>query len=152
MNRGQRLKIIREIINSGRISSQDKLRSELAKRGFKVTQSTISRDIYALNLIKVRDWEQQEYYALKSSYQINPVIGIQKIKSKFKESVLSFDKADNIVVVKTNPGEAQGVAAVIDGSNFIEILGTVAGDDTIICIINNNENAEKLIKLFNTFG
>ncbi|MBM3710682.1 MAG: arginine repressor [Actinobacteria bacterium] len=152
MNKHQRLKIIRDIISSGKISSQQELQVELEKKGVNVTQSTISRDIASLNLIKVRDSDRQEYYAIKSSYLSDPQYGIQKIKSKFKESVLSFDRANNIIVLKTNPGEAQGIAAVIDGVNFVEVLGTVAGDDTIICIVKNNEKAEKLIKLFNTFS
>ncbi|MBM3712049.1 MAG: arginine repressor [Actinobacteria bacterium] len=151
MKKSQRLKIIREIISSGKFSSQQDIQLELEKKGVDVTQSTVSRDLASLNLIKVRDSDRQEYYAVKSSYMSDPQFGIQRIKSKFKESLLSYDRASNIIVIKTNPGEAEGVAAIIDGANFVEILGTVAGDDTIICIAKNNEKAEKLIKLFNTF-
>ena len=61
--------------------------------------------------------------------------------------MLSIAEANNIIVVKTYPGEAQGTAAVIDGMNFVEILGTVAGDDNIICVIDSSENAKKISRL-----
>jgi len=61
--------------------------------------------------------------------------------------VISAKRAGCIIVVKTFPGEAQGTAAIIDGMNFGEILGTVAGDDTIICVADSNNNGEKILKL-----
>jgi len=151
MGRAERFKAIREIIKAKRISSQEELMAELLKRGFKVTQSTVSRDINFLNLTKVRNYKQEEYYTLAGKYLQDPVFSMQKLKSKFKENVATVDMANNIIVIKTTPGEAQGVAAVIDGMNFDEIIGTVAGDDTIICIAKNNDSAEKIIKIFQEF-
>jgi len=148
MRRAERLKTIREIIKSSRVSSQERLAAELEKKGFEVTQATVSRDIQSLNLVKVRDAEQNEFYSLSSKYHSDPQTAIQKIRAKFEENVISVERARNIVVVKTNPGEAQGVAAAIDGSNFNEILGTVAGDDIIICVIEDDEGAEKILNLF----
>ena len=75
----------------------------------------------------------------------------EKFSSKFKESVLSISKAQNIMVIRTYPGEAQGAAAILDGMNFVEILGTVAGDDTIICIADNADNAEKMQKFMKQY-
>ena len=69
---------------------------------------------------------------------------MDKFSSKFAGSVLSISRAENILVIRTYPGEAQGTAAVIDGMNFVEILGTVAGDDTIICIAKDIPSAEKI--------
>jgi len=151
MKRSERLKALREIIKNIKVSSQDSLAAELRKKGFKVTQATISRDIQYLNLIKVRDAGKNEFYALSSQYQANPQVDFQKMKTKFKETVISVERAGNIVVVKTNPGEAQGVGASIDGSNLEEILGTVAGDDTVICIVDKNKNAGKILDLFRSF-
>lgn len=148
MKRTERLKLIRDLIKTKKIASQEELIEELSAIGYSVTQSTISRDIKQLNLVKVRNSLQEEYYALSSKYQVDPQFNIGKIKFKFKENVLSVDLSNNIIVIRTNPGEAQGVAAVIDGSNFEEILGTVAGDDTIICVANSEDNAKKILKFF----
>ena len=148
MKRTERLKLIRDLIKTKKIKSQEELIEELSAIGYNVTQSTISRDIKQLNLVKVRNSLQEEYYALRSKYQVDPQFNIEKIKFKFKENVLSVGLSNNIIVVKTNSGEAQGVAAVIDGSNFEEILGTVAGDDTIICVANSEDNAKKILKFF----
>ena len=148
MKRTERLKLIRDLIKTKKIKSQEELIEELSAIGYNVTQSTISRDIKQLNLVKVRNSLQEEYYAPSSKYQVDPQFNIGKIKFKFKEDVLSVDLSSNIIVIKTNSGEAQGVAAVIDGSNFEEIMGTVAGDDTIICVANSEDNAKKILKFF----
>jgi transcriptional regulator of arginine metabolism len=151
MKRSERLKAIREIIAGSKISSQESLVLELQKRRFNVTQATVSRDMQFLNLIKVRDAQQNEYYSLSSKYTNDPQVGLQRVKAKFVGNVISVERANNIVVIKTNPGEAQGVAAAIDGTNFTEILGTVAGDDTIICVIENQDSAGKILDLFSNY-
>lgn len=152
MNRRERLKIIKEIINSKKVSSQEELVKELEDRGFSVTQSTISRDLAELRLTKVRNHRQQEYYSLDDGrFSRENMFNYEKFSSKFKESVLSVSKAQNILVIRTYPGEAQGTAAILDGMNFIEILGTVAGDDTIICIADNEENAGRMHKFMKQY-
>jgi transcriptional regulator of arginine metabolism len=151
MKRQERLRIIREIIKEKKISSQEELLEELNKRGTIVTQATVSRDISSLNLVKVRDALRNEYYGLGFNYPGDQHMGFQKIKSKFKDNVVSVEKANNIIVIKTNPGEAQGVAVAIDGSNFSEILGTVGGDDTIICIVKSEPEAQRIMELFKSY-
>lgn len=151
MDRNKRLRAIRDIITNKKISSQEKLLEELEKEGFQVTQATVSRDIQSLNLVKVRDAEKNEFYALSESYQGDPQHSLEKVRIKFKENVVFIKRANNIIVIKTSPGEAQGVAAVVDGSNFKEILGTVAGDDTIICIGENDKSVQRILELFNSF-
>ncbi|MEA2015417.1 MAG: arginine repressor [Actinomycetota bacterium] len=147
MKRSKRLKLIKEIISSKKISSQGDLLNELIKKGYNITQSTISRDLNYLRVAKVRNYLGEEYYTIdKGSYE-GKFIDPGKFKSKFNESVISVKRANNIIVVKTFAGEAQGTAAVIDGMNFIEILGTVAGDDTVICVINSSADAEKVLNL-----
>ncbi len=147
MSRIERIRLIKEIISSKKISSQEELLNELAKRGYAVTQSTISRDIKHLRLSKTRNYKQQEYYSIESRSIDGKFFDTEKFKSKFKEGVISAKRAGCIIVVKTFPGEAQGTAAIIDGMNFGEILGTVAGDDTIICVADSNNNGEKILKL-----
>lgn len=147
MKRTERLRAIKEIITSKKISSQEDLLNELKKRGYDVTQSTISRDISELRLVKTRNYREEEYYSIENITHEGKVIDPVKFKTKLKESVLSVKRAENIIVLRTFPGEAQGTAAIIDGMNFIEILGTVAGDDTIICIADNQKNAEKMFKM-----
>jgi transcriptional regulator of arginine metabolism len=144
LNRRQRLKLIKEIIGQKKISSQDELVRELKKRGHDVAQSTISRDIHELRLTKVRDHTQQEFYSMEGRFYRENIFDMDKFSSKFANSVLSISRAENILVIRTYPGEAQGTAAVVDGMNFVEILGTVAGDDTIICIAKDIPAAEKI--------
>jgi len=147
LNRKKRLKIIKEIIEKKKISSQDELVIELKKIGYGVAQSTISRDLHELRLTKVRDYQEQEFYSLKGRFYREKIFDFEKFRSKFTSSVLTISRAENIMVIKTYPGEAQGTAAVIDGMNFVEILGTVAGDDTIICITKNEEDAKRIMGL-----
>ncbi len=151
MKKGKRHKAIKEIIAEKKVSSQEDLQKELQKRGFKVTQATISRDINNLRIVKVRNFREEEFYTMGKNYKESSAFDIKKLKAKFKESVLSVNRAKNILVLKTYPGEAQGVAAIVDGINFLEILGTVAGDDTIICILDTDPNAKKIEDLLNNF-
>jgi len=151
MKRDERLKAIKEIITDGKVSSQEELQGLLKEKGFDVTQATVSRDINHLRLVKVRNYLQEEFYTMGNRYQEESLFNMEKLKTKFKESVVSVKRAENILVIKTHPGEAQGVAAIMDGMKFLEILGTVAGDDTIICIVDNKENALKIDNLLNDF-
>jgi len=144
MSRNQRLRFIRDLIEEKKIGSQDELIENLEKNGYRVTQSTVSRDLRHLGVIKIRDFDQEEYYGIEKGRQGNPVSTLEKLKQRFRESVVAVNQAKNLIVVKTLPGEAQGVAVVIDGMNYKEMLGTVAGDDTILCVIDSDENAKKL--------
>jgi transcriptional regulator of arginine metabolism len=100
MKRKERLRAIKEIINSKRISSQEELRDELLKMGADVTQSTISRDIRDIRLTKIRNFKQEEYYVMDKSNKDKSLFTVEKLQSKFKESVISTNVANNILVVK----------------------------------------------------
>ncbi len=147
MSRRERLKAIKELMESKKISSQEELVKELKERGFNTTQSTISRDLYDLRITKVRNHLGEEYYSPEGRFKRDSIFDLEKFTSKFRSSVLSVMQAKNILVIKTYPGEAQGTAAVIDGMNFVEILGTVAGDDTIISISDSEEHAGSIKEL-----
>ena len=148
MGNSKRFKEIVNIINTKKITSQEMLLREVQSTGFNVTQSTISRDLKDLRLIKRRNFDGEEYYVIDNNVFLDKKpLSFEKLVSKLKESVISLRNANNIIVVKTHPGEAQGVAASIDSMNYYEILGTVAGDDSIICIIDTVENTVKLMDI-----
>lgn len=150
MANSKRLKVIVNIINSKKISSQEMLQKELQVLGFNVAQSTISRDLKDLRLVKRRNLEGEEYYVIDNNIlPERKFVSFEKLVSKLKESVISLRNAGNIIVIKTYPGEAQGVAATLDSMNYNEILGTVAGDDNIIVITDNSDNALKLMGILN---
>lgn len=147
MNRKQRLRYLKDLIENNKIRSQEDLILNLRQEGYEVTQSTVSRDLRHLGVIKLRDLDQKEYYGIEKglgSTQFTP----ERLTQRFSESAIDIKIAGNLIVIKTLPGEAQGVAVVLDGMNYRELLGTVAGDDTILCIIDNDKNAKKLFDYF----
>lgn len=143
-----RLNAIRQLVESRNISTQEELASELEKLGYEVTQATISRDISDLGLIKVRVISKDIGGTGRQAYSLPE---IERLRSLLKEFLLSVDGAENLIVVKTNPGTAQAVAAAIDSIKWQDVLGTVGGDDTILIITRNKKAgeyiAERLIKL-----
>ena len=152
MGNKKRIQDIVNIINTRKISSQEMLIKELKLLGYNVAQSTISRDLRDIRIIKKRNLEGEEFFVLDNNIvEERKTISMDKFISKARESIISARHAGNIIVIRTYPGEAQGVAAVMDQMNFSEILGTVAGDDTIICILENIESSEKLIEMIKNF-
>lgn len=128
-----RQKKIIEIIQHQAIETQEELVQALKNAGFAVTQATVSRDIKELGLIKLPGQNNSSYYAYPTGNLV--VRNQERLKRLFLNSVQSIDYSENLVVIKTLPGEAQGVASAIDYAGWQEIIGTVAGDDTILIII-----------------
>lgn len=139
--KGNRQKKILEIINRYHIETQDDLIDRLLVEGFSVTQATVSRDIRELQLSKVLSSKGSYRYVAPKKEEM--VAGM-KINAALVDSILSVDYAQNIVVVRTFPGLAQAVAAGIDNLALAEVLGCVAGDDTII-VATRTETAAKSI-------
>ncbi|OOB76860.1 MAG: arginine repressor [Epulopiscium sp. Nuni2H_MBin003] len=141
----QRQTAILSIIDKYNIETQEELVENLEKAGYSVTQATISRDIRELKLTKVAiSIDKQKYVTLNSrDHQIST-----KVIKVFKAGFLSADEAQNIVVVKTLPGMGNAVAAAIDAFNYAEIVGTIAGDDTIFCAIKDGQVVQKVIEQF----
>jgi transcriptional regulator of arginine metabolism len=129
---------ILEIIAHKEIETQEELCEELNKQNYKVAQATISRDIKDLQLFKVAGVQKKYRYAhiRESAGEISP-----KMKSLFADCVVSIRCAQNIVVVKTLPGNGNSAGSVIDKLNFVEIVGSVAGDDTVFAVCENAESA-----------
>jgi len=139
--KSNRQKKILEIITHYHIETQDDLIERLLMEGFSVTQATVSRDIRELQLNKVMTGKGSYRYVAPKKEEM--VAGM-KINAALVDSIINVDYAQNLVVVHTLPGLAQAVAAGIDNLNLAEVLGSVAGDDTIL-VAARNETAAKNI-------
>ena len=148
MLRSARHAKILEIIAHKEIETQEELCEELNKQNYKVAQATISRDIKDLHLFKVAGVQKKYRYAHihDSTGEISP-----KMKSLFADCVVSIRCAQNIVVVKTLPGNGNNAGSVIDKLNFAEIIGSVAGDDTVFAVCDNAENALLVVEKIHEF-
>ena len=139
---------ILEIISQKEIETQEELCAELIKQNYVVAQATISRDIKDLNLFKVSGVEKKYRYAhiRESVGNVSP-----KMKSLFTGCVVSIQAAQNIVVIKTLPGNGNNAGMVIDKLNYAEIIGSVAGDDTLFAVCENSEKAVFVVEKINEF-
>lgn len=125
-----------ELISQNNIETQEELADRLNNAGFKVTQATVSRDIRDLKLTKVSvDGGKQKYVVLKPEED-----GMsEKYIRVLKDGYISMDMAQNILVIKTVSGMAMAVAAAVDAMKWKEVVGCIAGDDTIMCAIRSVE-------------
>ena len=124
-----RLQILKEILFAGSASTQDEIREALEKRKFPVTQSTVSRDLKRIGAIKTLDAEGRTIYRLGEELVGAPVPA--PVANSIKELVTDVISNGIMIVIQTSPGSASLVARHIDSSLSGEILGTIAGDDTI---------------------
>ena len=120
-----------ELIGKYDIETQEELAAYLQKEGFQVTQATVSRDIRELRLTKVQTGKGRQKYSL--IHQQSP--SDDKYIRILHDSFLSMDMAQNILVIRTVSGMAMAVGAAIDSLNFPEVVGCIAGDDTVMCAI-----------------
>jgi len=134
MNKGQRHIKIRDIIANNEIETQDDLVEQLRESAFNVTQATVSRDIKELHLVKIPMMDGRYKYSLPSDQRFNP---LQKLKRALMDSFVSIDNTNNMIVMKTLPGNANSVGALIDNLDWHEIMGNICGDDTILIICRN---------------
>jgi len=143
MLRSARQAKILEIITSKEIETQEELCEELERENIVVTQATVSRDIRDLHLFKVAGTEKKYRYAYinESESEISP-----KLRSLFRDCVLSVKAAQNLVVIKTLAGNGANAGAVVDKINHDEIVGSVAGDDTLLVVCYDNENAATVVE------
>ena len=135
---------IRQIIRGRPIETQEQLANELKAEGFNVTQATVSRDIKELRLIKVLRDDERYCYAEPSKGSFVS----EKLFRMFKESITSIDSAENLIVIKTLSGTASAVAEAIDGLEWNDIIGSIAGDNTILLIAKSKGAVKKLLKKF----
>lgn len=130
-HRNRRQDAIRDIIRSKSIKTQRTLVDELKVRGFNCTQATVSRDITDMGLRKLPE----------GIYVLSEDLHLQRMLSEFVNEVL---RADNLLLVKCNPGTASGVASAIDGAGLAHTLGTVSGDDTVLVVAEPGDHAAHL--------
>ncbi len=150
----KRQRAILDLIKTEEITTQEELSEQLNRLGFKVTQATVSRDIKELKLLKVPSEHStgSKYACLEHRAASNSSV-MGRLNGMMHDTVLSVDYAVNIVVLKTLDGMAQGVAAVLDAANDASIMGTIAGDNTIMILTKSEAKArglaEKLKKILN---
>lgn len=138
MKSNRHQKII-ELVENYEIETQEELADRLREEGFQVTQATVSRDIRALKLSKVSCGKgRQKYVAMK---QDDTHLNAKYIRV-LKDGFISMDKAQNILVIKTVSGMAMAVAAAVDALEMEEIVGSIAGDDTIMAAVRTTEDTQ----------
>ena len=137
--KSQRQAKIMEIISNKNIETQEQLLAELNKEGFRCTQATISRDIKDMRIVK----ELTSMGSYRYTTSTNEIGGTftSRLNAIFRECVVSFDYAQNIIVIRTLPGLASAAGSAIDAMNMSAVVGTLAGDDTVMVIMRDNNAA-----------
>ena len=149
MVKARRHQRILDIVRSKPIQTQEDLSAELAREGLSVTQATISRDIKELRLIKAPVGDGSYRYTVPVDRNIDDIN--RRIERVFREAVISVEDSDNIVVIKTLEGAAQAVGAIVDDLDWPEVVGSLAGDDTIFVVVKPAEKALEIMARFNKF-
>ena len=144
----KRQRKIIELITNYDIETQEELAAKLVENGFNVTQATISRDIRELNLTKIATKGGKQTYAVQSS---SDIVSNSKYMRVLNDGIITMDTAGNILVVKTVSGMAMAVAAALDAMQIKEILGCIAGDDTIMCVVKHAEETDRVKEHIESF-
>ena len=146
MKRKRHVKIL-ELIENFDIDTQESLQQKLLECGFDVTQATVSRDIKELKLVKILSSTGEYKYSVPPNLkEKNP---LSMLISLFSESVVAIDYAMNMVVIKCHVGMANAVCAKLDSADFQNIVGTLAGDDTIFVVMRTENDAVRLVENLN---
>ena len=141
MTKSERLLKILELISKYDISTQSELVEKLNSEGYQVTQATTSRDLNELRIVKVQNGSGTYKYAAPSELEIKIN---DKMHNMFSQCILSVEHAMNIVVIKTITGAAQAAAYALDSFTWDEIIGSIAGDDTVMVVVRNEKSARQL--------
>ena len=140
MTKASRQKAILELLHRGPVESQEELQRVLARRGFDAGQATLSRDIRELGVVKT----PEGYQVAAASFASEPVL--PSVSRLVREFVVDVRLAQNMLVLKTSVGSVQPVAAAVDAEDWQEVVGTLAGDDTILVISPDNRTAQQLAR------
>lgn len=143
MKARRQMKIL-EIIRERPVETQEELARELRKLGISVTQATISRDIKDLNLIKVPTGDGRQRYAFPQDQVM--AAHTERLRRVLRESVLDLDVSENLIVVKCLSGTAPAVGEALDNLRWHEIVGTVAGDNTVLVVVRGRERAQSIME------
>ena len=139
-----RQRLIEELVESEFISTQSELADHLASRGVRVTQATISRDVNELRLVRLPAGDGQHRYRSTPLAAQEDVLG--ELKQRFRLFVRDIDRGENIIIVNTDEGHATGIAYVIDKLERDEIIGSLAGQNTIMIITRGTREAEAILE------
>ena len=145
--KNNRLEALRLIISSQQMGSQDELLAALQKEGFKLTQATLSRDLKQLKVAKSASMSGNYVYVLPNETMYKRVSTPNSIREMMKvPGFVSINFSGNMGIIKTRPGYASSIAWNIDNSDIPEILGTIAGDDTIFIVIKEGIRHQEVIE------
>lgn len=138
-----RLAAIRMIVSSQEVNSQADLLALLAKEGYRITQATLSRDLKQLKVAKAASMNGNYVYVLPNETMYKRSTGAASLSTMLQEpGVLSINFSGNIGIIKTRPGYASAIAYGLDNSSHRDILGTIAGDDTILIVLREDADRE----------
>ena len=138
---------ILELIKENIVGTQEELADLLKKEGFNVTQATVSRDIKELALIKITAGNDQYRYSLPTEITVSET----RLRFMLIEFVLNYASSEIILVIRTAPGNANAVASALDNAQWAEILGSVAGDDTILVVARKMEEIPNIIEKLESY-
>lgn len=148
--KNNRLEALRMIISSQELGSQEELLSALQKEGFQLTQATLSRDLKQLKVAKASSMSGNYVYVLPNDTMYKRVSTPSKVREMMEvPGFLSINFSGNMGVIKTRPGYASAIAWNIDGSDIPQIIGTIAGDDTIFIVIKEGVRHQEVIETLN---
>ena len=146
-SKNSRLDAIKIIISSKEIGSQEELLQELSKEGFQLTQATLSRDLKQLKVAKAASMNGNYVYVLPNNTMYKRMTEQHSASELLMHTgFISIEFSSNLAVIKTRPGYAMGIASDIDTHAPHEILGTIAGDDTILIIPREGISRDKIVK------
>ncbi|MBE9575004.1 MAG: arginine repressor [Proteobacteria bacterium] len=137
-----RLRLLKKIISEREVSDQIQLLNELKNSGIETTQATISRDLQKLNVVKVRVEPGRYRYEILEKASEGDLR--DQLRAVFDNFVDEIKATNNLIVIRTTPGNANSVAVIIDRLGLPEILGTIAGDDTILVVVDTDENRKRI--------
>lgn len=137
MQKKERHQIIKNIISSGLVGTQEEIKEQLENQGILVTQATLSRDLREIGLLKIRHEDGKLYYSLAD-------VPSSQFTESIKTHIRDLSRIEFMLVIKTDLGEADVLANLVDGENRVGILGTIAGADTLLVICQSAQFANQL--------
>lgn len=150
--KARRLSAIRQIVEQTSVHSQEELRQRLRRLGFDVTQATLSRDIKELGLVKRAADGAYQAASPAGDGHGSPAAALVALSRAVAEFLLGLDVAQQLIVLKTGPGQAQLLALAIDRAGLPEIIGTIAGDDTVLVVCRDARAAQAARATFERIG
>ncbi len=149
--RNARRRLVRQLLAQGNVTSQKQLAEALGEAGYSVTQATVSRDLDALGAARVKsDGNGTHYEILDDRFAFKQ--GIESASKALNQFAETIAASHNIVVIHTAPGAAHLLASALDGAGLHEILGTVAGDDTIMVVASDGVSGNDLVEKLESMG